>query len=503
MDTRLLETILNCSRLPSLPAIALRVIELTRNKDVAMSELASTIESDQGLSAKILKTVNSSFYGLRQPCANIKKALVLLGLGPVKSLALGFSLVSSIEMDEADGFPYTAYWRRSVYTAAAARLVAVKCCPADDPDALFLAGLLQDIGMLAMHRALGDEYIRVLEMSGDDHRHLARHELNELDIQHPDIGALLAQRWKLPDELQIPVKYHERPTAAPPRFQRQVRCVGLGNMLHDVATDADPAPALRRVYAKGGEWFGLSKSGVDEIVKKLTESVRELSNIFRLDTGEHPDPVEILQDAGRRLDDLSKTDPVASSVSRHIDACMVEGGETDPLTGVLNRNGFESAARSAFHLTRSKGASLGLVIVAVDGFKEHMRIGPDGIDGEIALGVTSALDRRFAPCKGVLCRLGTDLFAVLVDGLDRSAVIELAESFRAELESYSSQWLVPDYPGDLAVTASVGVVVSDPATADLFSTPDLLIASAMRAALTARRAGGNTVRAFAPRSKAA
>ncbi|MCC5785343.1 MAG: GGDEF domain-containing protein [Phycisphaerales bacterium] len=503
MDTRLLESILNCSRLPSLPAVALRVIELTRDQDVAMSELASTIESDQGLSAKILKTVNSSFYGLRQPCSNIKKALVLLGLGPVKSLALGFSLVSSIEIDEKDGFPYTAYWRRALYTAAASRLVAVKCCPADDPDALFLAGLLQDIGMLAMHRALGDEYLAVLEESGHDHRHLARHELNELDIQHPDIGAMLAQRWKLPDELQIPVKYHERPTAAPPRFQRQVRCVGLGNMLHDVLSDADPAPALRRVYAKGGEWFGLNKTGVDEIVKKLTESVRELSGIFRLDTGEHPDPVEILQDAGRRLEELSRADPIASCVSRHIDACMVQGGETDPLTGVLNRNGFESAARSAFHLTRSKGSPLGLVIVAIDRFKEHTKVGPEGLEGEIALGVTSSLDRRFGPSKGVVCRLGSDLFAVIVDGLERGAVTELAEGFRSELERYSSQWLVPDYPGELRVTASVGIAVADGTTAELFSTPDLLIASAMRAALASRQAGGNTVRAFAPAKRAA
>lgn len=503
MDTRLLESILNCSRLPSLPAVALRVIELTRDSNVAMSELASTIESDQGLSAKILKTVNSSFYGLRQPCASIKKALVLLGLGPVKSLALGFSLVSSIEMDETDGFPYTAYWRRSLYTAAAARLVAVKCCPSDDPDALFLAGLLQDIGMLAMHRALGAEYIAVLEESGHDHRHLARHELNELDIQHPDISAMLAQRWKLPDELQIPVKYHERPTAAPPRFQRQVRCVGLGNMLHDVMSDADPAPALRRVYAKGGEWFGLNKSGVDEIVKKLSESVRELSGIFRLDTGEHADPVEILHDAGRRLDELSRRDPVASCVSRHIDACMVEGGETDPLTGALNRNGFESAARSAFHLTRSKGAPLGLVVVAVDRFKEHLKVGPEGLEGEIALGVTTALDRRFGSSKGVVCRLGADLFAVIVDGLERGEVIDLAEGFRSELERHSSQWLVPDYPGELRVTASVGVAVCDGSTTELFSTPDLLIASAMRAALASRQAGGNTVRAFAPARKAA
>ena len=96
-----LEEILSCPNLPSLPAVALRVIELTSNVNVSLKELAETIQNDQGLATKILKTVNSSFYGLRQRCSTIDKAIVMLGLSPVKSLALGFSLVESID-DPAD-----------------------------------------------------------------------------------------------------------------------------------------------------------------------------------------------------------------------------------------------------------------------------------------------------------------------------------------------------------------------------------------------------------------
>ena len=124
MDQSILEEILGCPALPTLPVVAVEVIDLTEDPDVSMSDLAATIQNDQALTAKILRTVNSSFYGLRQQCATIDKALILLGLSPVKSLALGFSLVSGLAGSEGDGFDYIAYWRRGIYSAVGAKAVA-------------------------------------------------------------------------------------------------------------------------------------------------------------------------------------------------------------------------------------------------------------------------------------------------------------------------------------------------------------------------------------------
>ena len=103
MRKDVLEEILSCPSLPSLPAVAVRVIELTSDPNVRLSDLGEMIETDQGLTTKILRTVNSSYYGLRQKCANIQKALVMLGLNPVKSLALSFSLVSAVQDGESEG----------------------------------------------------------------------------------------------------------------------------------------------------------------------------------------------------------------------------------------------------------------------------------------------------------------------------------------------------------------------------------------------------------------
>src|SRR3982751_5373593 len=123
MNQDMLERILRCPNLPTLPTVAVRVLELTQNVNVSMDDLTATIQNDQGLAAKVLKTVNSSFYGLRRPCASISQAVVLLGLSAVKALALGFSLVSAVgEAD--DEFDHVAYWRRGLYTAVAARAIA-------------------------------------------------------------------------------------------------------------------------------------------------------------------------------------------------------------------------------------------------------------------------------------------------------------------------------------------------------------------------------------------
>ena len=120
MDHDLLEEVLSCPTLPSLPAVAIEVIELTRDVNVEMDRLAATIQNDQGLSAKVLKTVNSTYYGLRKKCGTIRQAIVVLGLSAVKSLTLGFSLVSSIDLKDKDGFDHNEYWRRGLFTGVAA-----------------------------------------------------------------------------------------------------------------------------------------------------------------------------------------------------------------------------------------------------------------------------------------------------------------------------------------------------------------------------------------------
>ncbi len=168
-----IEQILSYPSIPTLPTVAVKLLELTRDPDVNLTDIEKLVLSDQGLASRVLRTINSSFYGLESPCTTIKRALILLGLNSVKSLVLGFSLVDMTRNDDVSaGFDYEAYWRRSIYCAIAARQMALVTSACDSEEA-FTCGMFQDLGMLVTYLALQDDYVEVLAAAGNDHEKLA------------------------------------------------------------------------------------------------------------------------------------------------------------------------------------------------------------------------------------------------------------------------------------------------------------------------------------------
>lgn len=501
MNQEVLEEILGCPTLPSLPEVAVRVIELTENADVRMDDLSRTIQNDQGLAAKVLRTVNSSFYGLRRKCSTINQALVLLGMASVKTLALGFSLVSSLSKDKDDGFDYVAYWRLGIYSAVGAKIIAGEVGRSKIEDEAFLGGLLQDIGVMAMHKALGARYGEVLARTGGDHRRLVKCEIDEFEVQHPDIGAMLAKRWKLPDELVMPVRYHERPTAAPLEWADVVRCVHLGNLAHDVVTCEDTVAAVRQFHKRAGEWYDLTPSACDDILTRVAGSAKEIAAIFRLDTGPAADAEEILATAAARMVEMARVesrDPSSSSTDlagEGMAKLTVDGDRVEPLTGALRRPAFEAALAAWFSPGDRQPESLSLLLVCVDGLEALVKMHGVEAGDEAMLGTVALLRKHFDPMGAVVGRFAADTFAVAASGQTQIAVLRAAGEFRADLARSSAQWRVtPDAP-PLPVTVSVGTAAAAPGSAG-FDRPQQLLAAAMRAVQASRAGGGNAVRAF-------
>jgi diguanylate cyclase (GGDEF)-like protein len=499
MNTQILEDVLACPNLPSLPAIAVQVIELTGDPNVSLDELAKLIQSDQAMSARILRTVNSSFYGLRERCTTIRKALILLGLSPVKSLVLGFSLVNSIEMESEPRFDYVAYWRRGLYTAAAAKAVAdaagLRCA-----DECFISGLLQDIGMIALYRTLGDQYVSVLGAAGGDHRKLVRQELVTLEVQHPDIGATLAQRWRLPEELTIPIKYHERPTAAPQEHHQIVRAVAVGNMAHDAMTDPEPAPAMRRFYDRCENWFGLTNSQADEAFRRFADSTGELSDLFNLDTGRHKTPESILEQADSSLIKLTTEEPRPSAGVDQLDHLLIGDEMNDPLTGLLGAKGFEAALTSTFSALRETNEPLSLLQVVIDGLKSVQDHAGVLAGDAVLIRAVAYLQKHFEPIGGIVCRVGTSILSVILPRVQDRHATGVAEQFRVQFDAGVGDLLRRHgIPGE-SVRLSIGVATGG--QGGPLSSNEKLVGAATRAVQTARTAGGGCVKVFAGKNAA-
>jgi len=124
LSKNLLGRVLQSPRLPSLPAIALKVLDFSSQPDVGFRDIADAIQGDPGLSSKILKTVNSAFYGQAREISTLSRALHVLGLNSVKTLVLGFPLVADLKQSHGKGFDHVAYWRRSLYSATAAKTLS-------------------------------------------------------------------------------------------------------------------------------------------------------------------------------------------------------------------------------------------------------------------------------------------------------------------------------------------------------------------------------------------
>lgn len=492
MDHELLEEVLSCPTLPSLPAVAVEVIELTRDPEVKLERLAETIQNDQGLASKVLRTVNSSYYGLRQKCATIRQALVVLGLSAVKSLALGFSLVSSVDRS-GERFDYDTYWRRGLFTAISARSIARAAgCPYEDE--AFLAGLLQDIGMVAMFEALGDRYADILEQTGGDHGKLCRFEIADLELQHPDLGAMMAQRWKLPEELVLPVKYHERPSAGPVgAIGDLVRSVGLGGILAEALLSDEPLPKLRRFREKARDWFNLSDDTVDEILHEVTSGTKEMASLFDIDAGDVPDSHDLLTSARDQAVELAIEAPPVPENDDRMDALLIDSPRYDAITGLINDQAFPKLYNTLFDGALADGDPVSLVRVTLTQTRpgEEMRTSEHN---KLVVAAATLLRKHFEQSGGIIARTGPMTFFV-AGRMNRTAATRTAEAFRKEFGEAAVDW-------SLHAAATIGVATRDSETAGVYQRPTMLQAAAAQALKAGMSTGGDCVKFFTPKKAA-
>jgi len=505
MNPELLEKVLSCKKLPTLPAIAMKVIELTQDERVPVKQIGETIANDQGLSVKVLKTVNSPFYGLRKPCTSINQAIVMLGMSAVKTLALGFSLVGSLAKDKAEGFDYESYWRRSLLTGVAAKVFASETRSGGDEEA-FLGGLLQDVGMIAMYQALGSEYGALLIQAGPDHRKVARLEMQAYEASHADVGAILAQRWRLPEALIAPVKFHERANAAPLEHLTVCNLVAIGNICADLLTAGEPAIPLKRLYDKSSELMGLSPGQVDAILKLVSNGAREVATLLAVSTGKLPNFDDTMKQARNQLKQMALPFHGGSGLPGF------ESAETETVTGLPSDLVFKRNLIVGFEQATMNNGTLSVALLGIEALAELRDAhGPQGGDG-----VVRAIVERVNP---IIERAGGMLFvtgeardgrlgAILPKHDRASATKCINEARRMVLDAPIKLHLPGLVPFDLAVGISAGVVCLDDSTRGIFSEPGDLLVMTSNALAAATRAGaaGNAatgaVRVHAP-SKAA
>jgi two-component system, cell cycle response regulator len=284
MNEQLLQRIRQCPNLPSLPSIAMQVLDLAQKADVDIAEIARIISKDPALSGKILRTVNSSFYGRSQHVSTISHALVILGLQSVKTLVLGFSLVTNLTKNKSKGFKHITYWRRSIYSATAARAIAAKISMVQQEEA-FLAALLQDIGMLVLDQVLGEEYGEI-HARVQAHNDLAAAETAAFGMNHAEVAGFIAEQWKLPPLLSQPILHHHQPAEVKdPALKKVAEVVELSGRCADVFVDAEPAAAISAVRSVCRDAYKMTDAVTDTLLDDIGKRTKEVASLFEINIG--------------------------------------------------------------------------------------------------------------------------------------------------------------------------------------------------------------------------
>ncbi|MFI5303784.1 MAG: HDOD domain-containing protein [Nitrospiria bacterium] len=198
---RIFRTISNVATLPTLPGVITKLNSLVDNDRSSIDQMSNVISSDQTLSARVLKLVNSPFYGFPGRVSTVSHALILLGVNVVKGLTLSASIFELMEK-QAVGL-----WEHSLGTAVIARFIAREL-GYPDLDGISTAALLHDIGKVVLKVMFIEDYNKVqfLSLSRDLPSLEIEHEI--LSTDHAEIGSWLAQAWNLPRKLIEPIAFH-------------------------------------------------------------------------------------------------------------------------------------------------------------------------------------------------------------------------------------------------------------------------------------------------------
>jgi two-component system cell cycle response regulator len=496
-----LEDILSSPRLPTLPAIAMQVIELTQRPEIDLKEIATLVMNDQALSSKILRTVNSSYYGLSKRCGTINQAMVYLGLNTVKTLALGFSLIEATgKVRDVDGmtFDFMNYWRRGLYGAAAARELANRT-RVGDPEEAFLTCIMQDMGMVAMWQVFGRPYCKLLSVAGSEHLKLPAVEQKVLSFTHQRIGSEIIARWRLPETVMAGIQFHHDAREAPENHRNFCRLIDLACNATSVLSNPQSEATKTRYVRKASRWFDFNEKQALTLLARIADAGQELSDILQINTGQAANVVELMEQAEQALLYHQIGQEREKQALRDRNEKLVREVEHDPLTGAANRKHFDALIELSFDEAVAKKTNLGLIFCDADHFK-HVNDQYGHQAGDMALCALAESMTAVVDAKGTVCRYGGEEFAIVLPGMDRLQTTKIAEQVRCAIEAHPVDITSIDaQTPNILLTASLGVAALDDTSRHCYMEAASLVRKADQAVYAAKHGGRNCVRVFKPR----
>ncbi|HUU85597.1 MAG TPA: GGDEF domain-containing protein [Phycisphaerae bacterium] len=488
------------AKMPSSPALAARILELINVPTSSAADFGEIIRSDPALSTRLLKMANSAHFAQRTPATTIDRAVAILGLNRVRTIALGFQLVTHLNRLGGAPFDMKAFWQHSLLRACLARAIAQQIIPHRKEEA-FLVGLLQDCGVLLLVQVLGPAYSALYRSNLSP---IAFHEVERTSFPHDHVEAIsaLTSEWNFPEIIAVPISQHHQPVllSAEPSDTERLSAVSyfVGGLRF--VGDATVDRGERQLQQIGEATLRLDEAAWTRAQQSAGEEYRRISTLYGDLLPDDIDVADLLSEANRQLSCvLDDADQRLLDVKAERDAihreqrrlayalsAYRERAALDPLTNVLNRGALSEAARRAVQQNLDQGAPVGALFLDLDNFKRvNDAYGHDS--GDRVLKSVATLLVEEVGHTGSIGRYGGEEFVVILQGAAADSVRELGERIVRQIRFLDMQ--ACGASGTL--TCSVGAIWCERA---LMGSAEELIARADQLMYKAKRSGKDRCR---------
>lgn len=279
-----LETIVErADALPKLPATTLQLISVVNNPDSTLEQIVDIIRYDQTVTTELLRLCNSAYFGLARIITSIDDAVLYVGTAKLMQLVMAAHTQALMRPEQSGyGLLPGALWNHSIGVAIGARLIAQRLS-AGDEGTLFTIGLLHDVGKVVLNENIGAEYGRIVRLVNEANVSFLEAERRLLGVTHPEVGELVARRWKLPDPIPACIRYHHEPSALsePNRLVDIVHLADAACLLMGVG-GGDDSP-MYEIDAGAVERTGFTESDVEELGASIVVEVKSIRELFGME----------------------------------------------------------------------------------------------------------------------------------------------------------------------------------------------------------------------------
>lgn len=255
--------------LPTLPRVVEKLMTMVESPDVSPKDVGKLISSDQVLGARVLRLVNSPFYGFPGRISSISHAIILLGFNVIKGVVLSASVFDLMERS------MVGLWEHSLGCAIAAGAISRKLGLAE-PEEISTAALLHDIGKVLVRVSLTADYDRIMEVVNTKRVSFREAELEVLNVDHAEIGQWLSREWNLPEKLSVPIVCHHDPDGAV-TFRDRVAVVHIADaVVRACGVGNGGDPWVGQISHKAWDSIGMEGVDLEKLMKRIMEELEEV-----------------------------------------------------------------------------------------------------------------------------------------------------------------------------------------------------------------------------------